>query len=75
MKRDIQKWKKLNNKISQCNTKFVIPYQLYKCNIGIHYNHIRKGHKENRKKEKCQIIKVVNVLLELMTLTGYTSTI
>ena len=50
MKRDIQKWKKFNNKISKCNTKFVIPYQLYKCNIGIHYNHIRDIKRREKRK-------------------------
>ena len=46
MKRDIQKTKKLNNKSSDCNTRFDDTYLLYKYNIGIDYHHIR-----NRKRD------------------------
>ena len=37
MRRDIQKT--LNNKSSDCNTKFNDTYRLYKYNIGIDYHH------------------------------------
>ena len=64
-----------NNTSSECNTIFDDTYWLYKYNIGIDY-HIRNRNEERHiKKIKCQIIKVVNVILYLMTLTGYTSII
>ena len=69
--------KKLNNKSSECNTRFDDTYHLYKYNIGIYYYHIKnrdKG-KANVKNEKSWIIKVMNVKLDLMTLTDYTNTI
>ena len=62
-----------NNNISECNTRFDDTYHLKKYNIGIDYYHIRNRNKERHiKKEKCQIITVVNVILDLMTLTYYT---
>ena len=65
-----------NNKSSECYTIFDDTYQLYKYNIGVD-NHIIRNRNEERhiKKIKCQIIKVVNVILYLMTLTSYTSII
>ena len=65
-----------NNKSSECNTIFDDTYRLYKYNIVIDYHHIRNRNEERHiKKIKCQIITVVNVILDLITLTGYTSII
>ena len=65
-----------NNNSSECNTRFYDTYWLYKYNIGIDYHHIRNRNEERHlKKEKCQIIKVVKVILDLITLTRYKSTI
>ena len=78
MKRDIQKKKKLNNKSSECNTRFEDTYILYKYNIVIDYHHNRHRNEETcekKEKGKTRIIKVVIVILDWMTLTSYTSTI
>ena len=48
-------------------------YPLYQYNIGIDYHHIKNRDRDIQKK-KSQIIKVVNAILELNTLTLYTST-
>ena len=69
------KRKKLNNKSSECNTRFDDTYQLCKYNIGIDYYHIWAEIKKPFENGKSQIIKLVNVILDLMTLTLYTSTI
>ena len=61
--------------ISECNTRFNDTYHLCKYNIGINYHHIRKEIKNPYEKGKGWLIKVMYVILDLMTLTGYTRTI
>ena len=75
MKRDIKKGKS-SNKISECNTIFKDTYLLYKYNIGIDYHHIKNRDEERHTKmDKGWIIKVMNIIQYLRTLTSYTSTI
>ena len=55
MKRDIPKKRNLNNKNSECNTRFAYTYLLYKYNIGIDYYHIWNIDEERYiKKEKLE---------------------
>ena len=55
------------NNSSECNTRFDDTYQLYKYNIGIDYHRMRNtDDKRHTKKEKCQLITVVNVILDLI---------
>ena len=62
-----------NNNSSECNTRFDDTYILY---IGIDYHYNRNRNEQRHiKKEKCQKITVVNVILDFKTLTSYTSTI
>ena len=42
----MQKGKKLNNKSSECNTRFDDPYILYENNIGINDHHNRHRNKQ-----------------------------
>ena len=71
MNRDEERhMKMLNNKSSTCNIRFDNTYPLYKYNIII-----TLGIEIKRAIWKFLIIKVVNVILHLMTLTSYTSTI
>ena len=48
---------------------------LYIRTISIDYHHIRNKDKEKHKKRESWVIKVVNLILELNSLTDYTSTI
>ena len=71
----IQKGKNPNNKSRQCNTRFDDTYSLQAQYMHRLSSHHQKRSQQAYKKGKTQIIKVGNVILDLMTLTSYTSTI
>ena len=75
MKRDTHKRKKSSNKSSECNTRFDDTYMLQVQYMNRLSSHYEKRSRQIYKKGKTQIIKVVNVILDLMTLTLYKSTI
>ena len=71
MKRAVLKWNKSNSEHTECDLRFNDTYHLYKYNIGgINCHHISvKDQKTN------EVSQIVNIILDLKTLTIYTSTI
>ena len=68
----MKKEKMLNNKNSDYNTRFDDTYRLYRVQYRYRLSsHYEQKRRETNKKRNSRVIKVVIVILDLMTLTGY----